>query len=40
MKNRIFTFYLMLLSLCATTTLWANNEKPFVIPELRHCQGG
>ena len=40
MKNRIFTFYLMLLSLCATTTLWANNEKPFVIPELRHWQGG
>ena len=40
MKNQIITLSLMLLSLCATTTLWANNEKPFVIPELRHWQGG
>ena len=40
MKNRIIAISLMLLSLCATTTLWANNEKPFVIPELRHWQGG
>ena len=40
MKNRIIAISLMLLSLCATTALWANNEKPFVIPELRHWQGG
>ena len=30
----------MLSMLCVSTTLWANNEKPFVIPELRHWQGG
>lgn len=40
MKNRIIAISLMLLSLCAATTIWANNEKPFVIPELRHWQGG
>ena len=40
MKNRIITLSLLLLSLCAATSLWANNEKPFVIPELRHWQGG
>ena len=40
MKNRIITLSLLLLSLCAVTSLWANNEKPFVIPELRHWQGG
>ena len=40
MRNRIITLSLMLVSLCITTTLWASNEKPFVIPELRYWQGG
>ncbi|MBR6671625.1 MAG: hypothetical protein IKL17_01330, partial [Alistipes sp.] len=40
MRNRIITLSLMLVSLCITTTLWASNEKPFVIPELRYWQAG
>ena len=40
MHKRIFTLCLVLLTLGAMGTLKAENEKPFVIPELRHWQGG
>ena len=40
MRNKIIILCLALLSFGATTTFGANNEKPFVIPELRHWQGG
>ena len=40
MQNRLFTLCLALIMLCTAGTLNAKNEKPFVIPELRHWQGG
>ena len=40
MHKRIFTLCLVLLTMGAVGTLKAENEKPFVIPELRHWQGG
>ena len=40
MRNRYLTLCLVLFSLGAMNTLKAENEKPFVIPELRHWQGG
>ena len=39
MRNRFFMLCLVLFSLGAMNTLKAENEKPFVIPELRHWQG-
>ena len=39
MKSRILTLCLALLCAGAITTLKAENEKPFVIPELRQWQG-
>ena len=39
MKNNILTLCLALLSITTFGTLKAENEKPFVIPELRHWQG-
>ena len=39
MINRLFVLCLALLIATATGTLKAENEKPFVIPELRHWQG-
>ena len=39
MRNRFLTLCLVLFSLGAMNTLKAENEKPFVIPELRHWQG-
>ena len=40
MRNRFITLCLALLTLGAAGTLKAVNDKPFVIPELRHWQGG
>lgn len=40
MKNRFFTMCLALLTLGMVGTLKAENDKPFVIPELRHWKGG
>ncbi|MBR4995257.1 MAG: family 20 glycosylhydrolase [Alistipes sp.] len=40
MKNRLLSLCFAMLALFAATTLQAKNEKPFVIPELRHWQGG
>ena len=40
MRNRFFTLCLALLTLGAVGTLKAENDKPFVIPELRHWKGG
>ena len=40
MRNRFLTLCLALLTLGAAGTLKAENDKPFVIPELRHWQGG
>ena len=40
MRNRFLSLCLVLLALGTTGTLNAENEKPFVIPELRHWQGG
>ena len=39
MRSRILTLLLALLSITTAGTLKAENEKPFVIPELRHWQG-
>ena len=39
MRNRLFTMCLMLLCVAASGLLKAENDKPFVIPELRHWQG-
>ena len=39
MRNRFLTLCLALLCAGATTALKAENEKPFVIPELRQWQG-
>ena len=39
MRNRLFTTCLMLLCAVASGLLKAENDKPFVIPELRHWQG-
>lgn len=39
MRNRFLTMCLALLCLGATTALKAENDKPFVIPELRQWQG-
>ena len=39
MRNKILTMCLALLCAGATTALKAENEKPFVIPELRQWQG-
>ena len=39
MRNRFLTLCLALLCAGVTTALKAENEKPFVIPELRHWQG-
>ena len=39
MRIHILTFCLALLSVAAAGTLKAENDKPFVIPELRHWQG-
>ena len=39
MKNRLFTTCLMLLCVAASGLLKAENDKPFVIPELRQWQG-
>ena len=39
MRNRFLTMCLALLCAGATTALKAENEKPFVIPELRQWQG-
>ncbi len=39
MRNRFLTLCLTLLCLGATTALKAENDKPFVIPELRQWQG-
>ena len=39
MRNRILTLCLTLLCAGVTTALKAENEKPFVIPELRQWQG-
>lgn len=40
MRNRFLTLCLALLCLGAATALKAENDKPFVIPELRQWQGG
>lgn len=40
MRNRLFTMCLMLLCVAASGLLKAENDKPFVIPELRQWQGG
>ena len=40
MQKRIFTLCLAVFVLCGVVTLHASNPKPFVIPELRHWQGG
>ena len=39
MRNRFLTLCLALLCAGAATALKAENEKPFVIPELRQWQG-
>ena len=39
MKNCSLTLFLVLLFMTTAGTLKAENEKPFVIPELRHWQG-
>ena len=39
MRNRFLTLCLALFCAGAATALKAENEKPFVIPELRHWQG-
>ena len=39
MRNKFLTLCLVLLCMGATTVLKAENEKPFVIPELRQWQG-
>ena len=40
MQNRLFTLCLSLIMFCTAGPINAKNEKPFVIPELRHWQGG
>ena len=40
MRNKLLTLCLALLAMGAVSTLKAENDKPFVIPELRHWQGG
>lgn len=40
MKNRLFILCLALLTISTASTVNAKNEKPFVIPEIRHWQGG
>ena len=40
MKNRLFILCLALLTISTAGTVNAKNEKPFVIPEIRHWQGG
>ncbi len=39
MKKSLLTFFFAVLSIVTAGTLKAENEKPFVIPELRHWQG-
>ena len=39
MRNRFLTVCLAILSIAASTTMKAENAKPFVIPELRYWQG-
>ena len=39
MRNKFLTLCLVLLCMGATTVLKAENEKPFVIPELRQWKG-
>lgn len=36
MKKSLLTFFFAVLSIVTAGTLKAENEKPFVIPELRH----
>ena len=40
MRNKLWTLCIALLTMGAMNTLKAENDKPFVIPELRHWQGG
>ena len=40
MNKRFITLLLVVLTLSTTSVLRAENDKPFVIPELRHWQGG
>ena len=39
MKKSLLTFFFAVLSIVTAGTLKAENEKPFVIPELRQWQG-
>lgn len=39
MKNHFITFCILIFSMATVGTLKAENEKPFVIPELRQWQG-
>ena len=39
MKNRILTTCLSALCFAASSIMHAENDKPFVIPELREWQG-
>ena len=40
MNKRFITLLLTVLTLSTVSVLRAENDKPFVIPELRHWQGG
>ena len=40
MNKKLLTLCMVLMTLGATGAINAENEKPFVIPELRNWQGG